>query len=258
MDLILEQEKPDLVVLTGDIVKNQKKYEHGYDSLFGSAMQPIKKRKIPYVWTGGNEINNLSNYDLHEIDYTFGGHYSWTGYIWDIGHDDMPYTFDDLGYFTSRIPIIDEATDDEILSIFTLDTTDKGCTHPDLPGYPCISTKTVEWLGLQQMSHSHEYNYRDFLFMHRPIQEFMPMANLYHFFGNKQQVVGCQSLNTGLYAQSVESLKTAWISAGGDSNNDFAGKYHDIYLSYARKSGYAGDGRLNRGARVFELTYKKG
>ena len=108
------------------------------------------------------------------------------------------------------------------------------------------------------MAHSHDYSFRDFIFMHRPIQEFMPMANLYKFYGNKQQVVGCQTMNTGLYAMTVEALKTAWISAGGDSDNDFAGRYHDTYFSYARKSGYAGDGRLARGARVFELTYTRG
>ena len=42
MELILDQEDPDLVILTGDIVKKQEKYEYGFDSLFGSALQTIK------------------------------------------------------------------------------------------------------------------------------------------------------------------------------------------------------------------------
>ena len=86
----------------------------------------------------------------------------------------------------------------------------------------------------------------------------MPFSNLYHFVGHKYQSIGCQSLNTGVYAQAIEAEKTAWISAGGDADNDFAGKYHDIYMSMARKSGYGGEGKLNRGARIYDLTYKKG
>jgi hypothetical protein len=49
-----------------------------------------------------------------------------------------------------------------------------------------------------------------------------------------------------------------WIGAGGDSNNDFSGNYHDIFLSYGRKSGFGGDGNLKRGARVFHFEKKAG
>ena len=80
------------MIITGDVVKEQDEYEYGYDSLFGNAMQSIKSRKIPYVWTGGSEIKGYSPYELHSIDTTFGGQYSWTGYVWDLGHDDMPYS----------------------------------------------------------------------------------------------------------------------------------------------------------------------
>ena len=149
VEKILNQEEPDLVVLTGDIVKPMSDYENGFDSAFGSALQAIKQRKIPYVWTGGNPIDGLSNYELHEIDYLFGGQYSWTGYVWDLGHEDMSYNQEELGYFTSRIPIMDPEGEDEITSIFTLDSSDKSCLHKRLPGETCISTKTVEWLGLQ-------------------------------------------------------------------------------------------------------------
>ena len=37
-------------------------------------------------------IKGYSNYDLHEIDYSYGGRLSWTGYVWDLDHEDMPFT----------------------------------------------------------------------------------------------------------------------------------------------------------------------
>lgn len=247
-----------MVILTGDVVAIKESYENGYAALFGQAIQAIKTRKIPYAWTGGNPVPGYSNYDLHEIDYTTGGEYSWTGYVWDIGHEDMPYTHEELGYFTSRIPIMDPQGSGEVLSIYSLDSSDKSCIDHSLPGNTCVPLAAVEWLGLQQSSYSHQYDQRDFIFMHWPIQEFMNFSNLYHFRGSKHQVIGCQSLNSGVFAQSKEFNRTAWISAGGDHDNDFVGKYHDLYFSYARKTGYGGDGKLHRGARVFELSWKKG
>ena len=89
------------------------------------------------------------------------------------------------------------------------------------------------------------------MFVHKPVPEFMTLANLYDITGHKEQVIGCQAMNTGLFATAMESRRVEWIGAGGDADNDFAGKYHQLWLSYARKTGYSGEGSLPRGARVF-------
>ena len=65
-------------------------------------------------------------------------------------------------------------------------------------------------------------------------------------------------MNTGLFATSIYSQRTTWIGVGSDPDNDFAGKYHALWLSYARKTGYSGKGSLARGARVFELKKEDG
>jgi hypothetical protein len=56
-----------------------------------------------------------------------------------------------------------------------------------------------------------------------------------------------------MFAIAKGSGKVGWIGAGGDSDNDYSGNYHDIFLSYARKTGFGGDGDLVRGARVFHF-----
>lgn len=45
--------------------------------------------------------------------------------------------------------------------------------------------------------------------------------------------------------------------AGGDSDNDFTGTYQGISMAYARKTGFAGNGKLNRGARVLQISIDK-
>ena len=61
-----------------------------------------------------------------------------------------------------------------------------------------------------------------------------------------------------MFAIAKQSQKVGWNGAGGDSNNDFSGNYHDIFLSYGRKTGFGGDGDLKRGARVFHFEKKEG
>ena len=94
--------------------------------------------------------------------------------------------------------------------------------------------------------------------MHRPLQEFMTLGNMYSITGHKEQAINCQAINTGMFAIAKQSGKVGWIGAGGDSNNDFSGNYHDIFLSYGRKTGFGGDGDLKRGARVFHFEKRHG
>ena len=61
---------PDLVVLTGDIVDPSVQDEFSYH--FSSALEIIKSRGIPYIWTGGNPVQGKTNQELHEIDYSYG------------------------------------------------------------------------------------------------------------------------------------------------------------------------------------------
>ena len=83
----------------------------------------------------------------------------------------------------------------------------------------------------------------------------MNLANLYTISGHKEQAIGCQALNTGLFATAVDSKKVVWINAGADVDNDFSGRYHsEMMFSYARKSGYGGEGNLPRGVRAFRLS----
>jgi hypothetical protein len=141
----------------------------------------------------------------------------------------------------------------ELMSIYTLDTTSFANCNTELPGSTCLSVKTIQWFEEQQDRFSHNFLRRDFIFMHRPIQEFMTLGNMYSITGHKEQAINCQAVNTGMFAIAKQVNKIGWIGAGGDANNDFSGNYHDIFLSYGRKSGFGGDGSLKRGARVFHF-----
>ena len=71
IETLLNKEKPDLVVLTGDVVDPSEGLED-YDYHFTSALELIKARQVPWIWTGGSKVEGKSGYDLHELDYGYG------------------------------------------------------------------------------------------------------------------------------------------------------------------------------------------
>jgi hypothetical protein len=71
---------------------------------------------------------------------------SWTGYVWDLHKSDgSTLSPENIGYFTSRIPIMDPSGKEEILSVYTLDTSHEYCQGYGLPGETCISTDAIDW-----------------------------------------------------------------------------------------------------------------
>ena len=123
---------------------------------------------------------------LLEIDNEYGGDLSWTGYKWNM-FDAKSEKIEKTGHFTGRIPIFDNDGRKEILSVYTMDSeTNPDCNSGYLPGESCISSQAIDWFDEQQNRFGHNHRHRDFVFTHRPIQEFMTLANLYNITGHKQ------------------------------------------------------------------------
>ena len=70
IETVLTEERPDLVVLTGDVVDPNAEGEYPYH--FTSALELLKARHVPYMWTGGSKVKDKTMSELHEIDYGFG------------------------------------------------------------------------------------------------------------------------------------------------------------------------------------------
>lgn len=92
---------------------------------------------------------------------------SWSGYKWDTYNEDAKYSEEELGYFTSRIPIMDRSGKNEVMSVYVFDSEDWNCSDAlNLPGTHCIGSNAVSWFMEQQALHSHHYHLRDMLFTH--------------------------------------------------------------------------------------------
>ena len=78
---LIKKEQPDLIVITGDVVDPLE--ESTYEGYWQSAMETIVTSKIPYISTGGSELDEVTRATALSIDRTFGGKYSWSGFKWN-------------------------------------------------------------------------------------------------------------------------------------------------------------------------------
>lgn len=156
---------PSLIVITGDTV-DPAQYRN-FKALYKEAMNFISTSGIPWLWTGGSQIEGLSRDQVLGIDQELNFSNSWSGYKWDAFNDNAKYSEEDLGHFTSRIPVMDKSGTKEVFSVFGFDTDDFQCSETlGLPGTNCIGSNAISWFMGQQIHHSHPYHQRDLLFMH--------------------------------------------------------------------------------------------
>jgi len=76
-------------------------------------MEFIKNSGTPWVWSGGQQVNGLTREQMLRIDQELDFSKSWSGYKWDIYEKHSLYSEGDLGWFTSRVPIMDKTGKNE-------------------------------------------------------------------------------------------------------------------------------------------------
>ena len=92
----------------------------------------------------------------------------------------------------------------EVLSTYTFDTSAEYCLNQGMAGETCVTTDAIDWFEDQQHLFSHASPMRDFIFLHKPIPEFMNLVNNYEISGHKQQEINCHAMNSGLFAAALE------------------------------------------------------
>lgn len=92
-------------------------------------------------------------------------------------------------------------------------------------------------------------------FLHIPLPEFAEEAWSLRLAGRRREPVCAPVINSGLFAAFHETGEVAGVFAGHDHLNDFVSLLFGVRLACGRATGYGGYGRrdLPRGARVVEL-----
>lgn len=243
-EILLDFEKPNLVVLSGDSVSGNpnKDFEESWKML----TEPMRVRKIPWAYTNGNHDieGKLNGTQIIELDRKYGG-------LTQHGPNDITGA---SNYFLSIF-----SSDEKMVSanIFFFDSMRRGCYGQD--GYGCVHLNVIQWYREKSKEIRERFGkiIPGISFLHIPTQEFIDVWNLKDCYGRKEENICCSHKNTGLFTAILEQKDIKSIWAGHDHKNDYHGILDGILLGYGRKTGYGGyspNPSMQRGARVIELS----
>ncbi|NEW04759.1 metallophosphoesterase family protein [Paenibacillus sp. SYP-B3998] len=248
MQRILESEKPDLVVYTGDVIASGSSSDAV--QAFRNAVSVPDQMQIPWAVVFGNhdsEAANLTREQLHALQLAHPFCYA---------KPDPPQVSGVGNYVLT----IHDRYNDPAAALYFLDS---GSYSP----LEYLRLGFYDWIRRSQINWYVEQSYRlttenggqplpSLAFFHIPLPEYNEIWDMSVCYGQKQDSY-CSApwINTGFFAAMVEMGDIMGTFVGHDHGNDFWGTLHGIRLCYGRTTRNA---YLNRpfltGARIIQLT----
>lgn len=240
----LDKEKPEVVILTGDIVTGAP-VEQGWKEV----LTPIVERNIPFAVTFGNhdDESGVSRKDLMKYIRTFKGCLNA-----EIGTETR---------YDGAIRVKGNSSEQTKAALYLFDS-NAYSTLSDVQGYGWIKPEQIEAYNQLSNSFTKENGGKPLpalAFFHIPLPEY-PQA----FNSKKMSPVGerledeCPAaMNTGLYASMKINGDVMGTFCGHDHNNDYLADMDGIAMVYGRFTGSKNTYTdTENGARI--ITLKEG
>jgi 3',5'-cyclic AMP phosphodiesterase CpdA len=268
MNAALDAEKPDVVVMTGDMIGGDMNAEQLQDYI-AQMVKPMEDRQIPWLVTFGNHDEDaVAALDagwnkIKQLEY-------YRSFPYNINQPSMSGAegLDANGKNTHAVGdmyqlVYDNAGVKPMYNIWALDSNRYDSSAANTDGYDWLHFEQVEWYYNASKTLEEQYGKLNALmFYHIPTPEWADMAaNAMGFkaAGDRYEVECPAVINSGLFAAALQRGDVRGMFVGHDHVNDYVGNYYGIYLGYDANVGYqtyglGGDNndRL-RGVRVFEL-----
>ena len=239
---VLDEEQPDFVIFTGDVV-----YSAPADKGMLQVLEQVSKRKLPFVVTFGNHDNEqgMTREQLYDI-------------IRQVPGNLMP----DRGSVLSPDYVLTvKASSDAKKDAAVLYCMDSHSYSPlkDVKGYAWLTFDQVNWYRQQSAAYTAQNGGKPLpalAFFHIPVPEYNEAASDENAIlrGTRMEEACAPKLNTGMFAAMKESGDVMGIFVGHDHDNDYAVMWKGILLAYGRFTGGNTEyNHLPNGARIIVL-----
>ena len=242
---VLDAEKPDLVVFTGDVIFAKPARE-----ALDKALEATIKRKIPFAVTWGNhdDEHDMTRKELSAYVATKAGNLNSTaeGVSGECN-------------FVLPIKSADGTKDAAVLYFFD---SHSYSTVKEIRGYGWIKHDQVQWYLDESRKYTEANGGTPMMalsFFHIPLSEYHEAVQNEGSFliGTRKEKACAPEINTGLFAAMKEAGDVLGVFVGHDHVNDYAVSWKGIMLCYGRFTGgktVYHDMPGGNGARVIELT----
>lgn len=236
---IIQNEKPDFIIITGDIVTKEPVKE-GWEEL----SKIISSQNIPWSVTFGNhdEEGSMTKKEIWKLLKTKPNFIGKSANVSGTGNCAIPiYNYDG----------------NEIASVLYLFdshdyTKDKKNGH-----YDWIKFDQIQWYKLTSKKFTkknHGKPLPSLSFFHIPLLEFKQISHTKNdYLGDKYEGIASSDLNSGLFTAMIEQKDIMGIFTGHDHDNNYIGILKNIALAFGQVSGADAYGKLKRGGRIIEL-----
>lgn len=241
---MVETEKPDLVVVTGDII-----YSAPADSTLSVVLKTFAKLGVPFCMTFGN----------HDYDFKTPA-VALYNQMQKTPNCVMPVL---QGKNTDySLPILSSNGKRTAAVLYCIDTHNKPAIG-GIGGYQWISHNQITWYRQRSMVYKQKNGGRpvpSLAFLHIPLPEFNYATDNTQcpMYGSRLEKAYSPSLNSGMFASIKEMGDIMGVFCGHDHDNDYAVSYFNVLLAHGRFSGGNTEyNHLTRGARVIVLKEGK-
>ena len=239
MGAILDAERPDMVVFTGDVVLCAE-MRRGWDEV----LEPVISRDIRWAAVMGNHDDEHTMTREQIVDYLAAK----PGSLTSRGPDELTGT----GNYAVTV---DNAAGNPAALLYFMDSGSYS-TIDGIEGYGWFGFDQVEWYRAGSRKFTSENGGKPLpalAFFHIPLPECQLLADSV-LVGTRGELECPGALDTGMYAAMIEAGDVMCTFSGHDHNNDYIATLNGLGLAYGRFSGsrttYTD---IGYGARVIEL-----
>lgn len=241
---MVQTEKPDLVVVTGDII-----YSAPADSTLSVVLKTFAQLGVPFCMTFGN----------HDYDFKTPA-VALYNQMQKTPNCVMPVL---QGKNTDySLPILSSNGKRTAAVLYCIDTHNKPAIG-GIGGYQWISHNQITWYRQRSMVYKQKNGGRpvpSLAFLHIPLPEFNYATDNTQcpMYGSRLERAYSPSINSGMFASIKEMGDIMGVFCGHDHDNDYAVSYFNVLLAHGRFSGGNTEyNHLTRGARVIVLKEGK-